>query len=44
MTLDVLLLVNKLDDDLIKNQISDVLKRKEERLSNLDEDFRIYIN
>ena len=42
--MDVLLLVNKLDDDLIKNQISDVLKRKEERLSNLDEDFRIYIN
>ena len=43
-TLDGLLLVNKLDDDLKKYQISDVLKVEEERLSNLDKEFRIDIN
>ena len=43
-TLDRLLLVNKLDDDLIKYLISDVLKRGEEILSNLSEEFRIDIN
>ena len=43
-TLDGLLLVNKLDDDLTKYRISDILKREEERLSNLDEEFRIDIN
>ena len=34
-----LLLVNKLDDDLEKYQINDILKREEERLSNLDDFF-----
>ena len=43
-TLDGLLLVNKLDDDLKKYQISDVLKVEEERLSNLDKEFCIDIN
>ena len=43
-TLDGLLLVNKLDDDLKKYQVSDVLKVEEERLSNLDKEFRIDIN
>ena len=38
-----MLLVNKLDDDLKKYQISDVLKVEEERLSNLDKEFRIDI-
>ena len=41
--LDGLLLVNKLDDDLTKYQISDSLQ-KEEKLSNLDEEFCIDIN
>ena len=39
-----MLLVNKLDDDLEKYQINDILKREEERLSNLDEIFCIDIN
>ena len=43
-TLDRLLLVNKLDDDLKKYQVSGVLKEEEERLSSLDEIFRIDIN
>ena len=43
-TLDGLLLVNTLDDDLKKYQINDILKREEERLSNLDEEFCIDIN
>ena len=42
--MDGLSLVNKLDDDLKKYQVSDVLKVEEERLSNLDEEFRIDIN
>ena len=40
----VLSLVNKLDDDLTKYQISDVLEKEEERLSNLYEEFCIDIN
>ena len=43
-TLDGLSLTNKLDNDLKKYQVSDVLKVEEERLSNLDEEFRIDIN
>ena len=43
-TLNGLLLVNKLDDDLEKYQINDILKREEERLSNLDDFFCIDIN
>ena len=39
-----LLLVNKLDDDLEKYQINDILKREEERLSNLDDFLCIDIN
>ena len=37
-------MVKKLDDDLKKYQISDVLKVEEERLSSLDKEFRIDIN
>ena len=43
-TLDGLLLVNKLDDDLKKYQISKVLKVEEERLSDLDNEFCSDIN
>ena len=43
-TLNRLLLVNKLNDDLTKYQISDDLKRDEERLDDLDEEFHIDIN
>ena len=43
-TLKGLLLVNKLNDDLTKYQISDELKREEERLDELDKGFRIDIN
>ena len=43
-TLNGLLLVNKLNDDLTKYQISDDLKREEERLDDLDEEFHIDIN
>ena len=43
-TLNGLLLVNKLDDDLEKYQINDILKREEERLSNLDDFLCIDIN
>ena len=39
-----LLLVNKLSDDLTKYQISDDLKREEERLERLDEEFHVGIN
>ena len=44
MTLDGLSLINKLDDDLKKYQVSDVLKVEQEILSNLDKEFRIDIN
>ena len=43
-TLDRLLLVKKMDDNLKKYQVSDFLKGEEERLSNLDKEFRIDIN
>ena len=43
-TLDGLLLVKRLDDDLTKYQISDVLIKEEEILSNLYKEFRIDIN
>ena len=39
-----MLLVKKLDDDLTKYQISDVLKKEEEILSSLYEEFCIDIN
>ena len=42
--MDGFLLVNKLDNYLKKYQVSDVLKVKEERSSNLDKEFRIDIN
>ena len=37
-------MVNKLNTDLKKYQISEVLKRENEILSNLDEEFRFHIN
>ena len=43
-TLNGLFLVNKLKDELTKYQISDNLKREDERLDNLDEQFRVDIN
>ena len=43
-TLRGLFLVNKLNDDLTKYQISDDLKREDERLDDLDEQFRVDIN
>ena len=43
-TLNGLFLVNKLKDDLTKYQISDNLKREDERLDNLYEQFRLGIN
>ena len=39
-----LLLVNKLNDDITKYQICDDLKREEERMDGLDEEFHIDIN
>ena len=39
-----MLLVNKLDDDLNKYQVSKALRITEERLSNLDKEFCIDIN
>ena len=42
--MDGLLLVNKLDYDLTKYQISEVLTKDEERLSNLYKEFCIDIN
>ena len=36
--------MNTLRDDLTKYQISDNLKRGDERLDNLDEQFRVDIN
>ena len=36
--------MNKLNDDLTKYQISDDLKREDERLDDLDEQFRVDIN
>ena len=41
--MDGLLLVKQLDDDLAKYQICDVLKKEEERLSNLYKEFCIDI-
>ena len=37
-------LVKELNDDLTKYQISDDLKREDERLDDLDEQFRVDIN
>ena len=39
-----LFLVNILNDDFTKYQISDDLKREDERFDDLDEQFRIDIN
>ena len=43
-TLNGLLLVNKLNDDLTKYRISDGLKREDERIDDLDEQLRVNIN
>jgi len=43
-TLRGLFLLNKLNDDLTKYQISDDLKREDVRLDELDEHFRVDIN